>query len=172
MKKGILPLWVSLIFAFLAIALLLIFYFVFLQGGRAPQQIDTQESFAVGANNVLINYLNSPVAVQGETVTFADLLRLWYNDKKTYEPVLTAATTDFLAHSAFTYKDSDGTQRKRAFWLALHEPREGAQTADRVLLMINAPQVSKTGPASAQSIVAVSDDRVIIAKIWSTEVEQ
>jgi hypothetical protein len=102
MKKGIVPIWISLFFAFLTIALLLLFYFVFLRGSREPQQIAIEESFTTVSHNVLVNYLNTPVTVQGETLSMTDLIRL-ARTKQDYLPELKAQTKKFLNQASFKY---------------------------------------------------------------------
>lgn len=80
MKKGIVPLWISLFFSFLAVLLIVIFFFVFFRGSRVPQELAIEDSANLLAHNLLVNYLNTPVLVNNELVTFADLIRLSYTE--------------------------------------------------------------------------------------------
>lgn len=165
MKKGIVPLWFSLFFAFLAVALLLLFYFIFLRGDRAPDQIAVDESLTASANNIMINYLNSPVAVGGETVTFADLIRLWYNDKQKYEALLKSATKLALPKesSLFILKEPTlfGTKETTincTYWVDIYE--SGKYWPSPYLFESEAPY-NILNKKTVSTPVAVSDSKTV-----------
>ncbi len=171
MKKGIVPLWISLFFSFLAVALLIVFYFIFLRGSRAPASIAIEESHSALANNMLISYLNTPVAVQGEAVTFADLIRLWHNDKNKYESLLQSATSALLSKSAFASVDADGKAAKFEFWLEISKTPTSQSPYPKSLLAINLPRSVKVGAKKASTIIAVSGSETVTVTMWCAGVE-
>ncbi len=109
MKKGIITLWINLFFAFLAVLLMIVFYFVFLRGSKEPQQFAIQESSESIAHNVLLQYLQSPVSIDGVTAPFADhIIMGWKSKKNPYQGGLAGQTKQFLAMapvdlSSFTF---------------------------------------------------------------------
>lgn len=171
MKKGIVPLWISLFFSFLAVVLLIVFYFFFLRGSKEPANIATQESYSALANNMLISYLNTPVAVQGEAVTFADLIRLWHNDKQKYEPLLQSATSSLLSKSAFASVDAEGKTEKFEFWLEISRTPTAQNPYRKSLLAINLPRGLKVGAKEASTIIAVSSSETITVTMYCAGVE-
>lgn len=169
MKKGIATIWISLFFSFLAVVLLLLFFFFFLRGSREPDTIAIQESFDTDAHNVLVTYLNAPVVVKGQVVTFSDLLRLWYNDKKEYESLLKSTTKDFLSRNAITAMNLEGKETKRTFWIRIEDLPVQPGQSRQLLLDINLPIYSKPNPGRATTYVPVSERRTVRMTMWNAE---
>lgn len=128
MKKAIVPLWLSVFFALLAVVLLLVFYFFFVQGERTPREVSAELSIRAVTRGVLVNYLNAPVKVDDEVITFADLIRLWYYDRKKYEKVLKQQTeNEFLPRASapenfLRITIHDQKNNKKEFMLMLGKP--------------------------------------------------
>ncbi len=161
MKKAIIPLWLSLFFSLLAVALLLLFYFVFLRGSRAPDSIAIKESYNSAAAGMLVNYLDSPVAVQGEAVTFADLIRLWHNDKGKYRDLLVDATKDALKNTDVEYTDAKGKKTAGGFWVEISETIPPTYNSEPPLIEINR-QTSWYTSGRASALVPVSETKALV----------
>ncbi len=161
MKKAIIPLWLSLFFSLLAVALLLLFYFVFLRGSRAPDSIAITESYNSAAASMLVNYLNSPVAVQGEAVTFADLIRLWHNDKGKYNSLLVGSTENALKNTNVEYTDAKGNRMKGSFWVEISETIPPTYNANPPLIEINRQTAWYTS-GRASAFVPVSETKALV----------
>jgi hypothetical protein len=168
MKKGIVPLWFSVFFAFLAVALLLVFYFVFLRGSRAPEQIAVQESISATSNNVLVNYLNTPVVVNGETITFADLVRLWYNDRPKYQAALMDETQKVLPKGLPTYSVG-GVMTKMSYWVEIYEPNEFLKKSHYYIIALNKPAAISYNWELASAPVAVDEYKSVIVAMRCVE---
>jgi len=165
MKKGILPLWMSFFFALLAVLLLLLFYFLVVRGDKAPQEVAIRESFAVTAHHALLGYLDAPVAVQGETVTFADLIRLWHRDRNAYEPLLRSATYEFLVRNDFKYRDIDGDYT-RALWLSIYDvPKDNPQAYTAQFLLRQ--ELFAHPSERAEVLLPVSSTEAVRVVMWS-----
>lgn len=155
MKKGIVPLWISLFFGALAVVLLIAFYFIFVNGAKEATVIAAKESGTTMAHTVLASYLNAPVAMQGETVTFADLIR---NAEKNQDvrALLDAETKKFLASAAYKYRDVAAGPSASSFVLILYRQPPGNR-ADQLLCVDELPENSVGGCRNPSGYLEASD---------------
>lgn len=168
MKKGIVSLWFSLFFSFLAVALLILFYFVFLRGSRAPDQVAVEESMTASANNMLIQYLNSPVAVGTEAVNFADLIRIWYNDKPKYQPFLEQATAQALPKEAPLF--DRGGVTTLVYWVEIYETADYQKNSPLYITRLNMPAKAIFDWKRAATPVPVTDSKTVTVVVKAAEV--
>jgi hypothetical protein len=176
MKKGIIPLWVSLVFSFVVVILLILFFFFFFRNSKAPKEIALGESVEMSGHAVLSNYLNAQVQVGGETIPFADLIRLWYHDRAQYEKLLESQTIDFFEYQAITLTDLSGKHAQQKFWLAIQEQPRATGEAPQ-LLFLSGPGVSRANPClaykncpdAALTFLPVGQ-KVISVAVWSVGV--
>jgi hypothetical protein len=162
-----------LFFAFLAVALLILFFFVFLRGSKAPDQVAVEESMTEGANNVLINYLNSPVAVGSavgsEVVNFADLIRMWYKEKPKYQSLLEKTTTDALPKEAPLF-DIGGTIVNLAYWVEIYETDDYQKNSPLYIIRLNMPSKAILQWKRAATTVPVNEYKTITVVVNAAEV--
>ncbi len=95
-KKGFIIDPVILTSCFVAFFIIgLIFYFLFSSVGRLGTYNIVSEEFSSTADYGLLNYLRTPVEVDGNKINMADLINLYYNDKS-YDEILTEKTKKIL----------------------------------------------------------------------------
>lgn len=81
-KKGV-EIAVDGLFAILFIILLLFIYWIFFVIPTAKLSLEEQNLNAVGSSNndlLLINYLKTPVIINGESILMSDLIRLYLSN--------------------------------------------------------------------------------------------
>jgi hypothetical protein len=168
MKKGIVPLWISLFFGALAVVLLIAFYFIFVNGAKEAHVQIIEESHSATAQTVLLGYLNAPVLVEGETVTFANVVRLWYNDRPRYQATLVRATEEFMRAND-VYRDPGSAEQRRVFWVNIYEQLQSPYRGLQSLLKINQPPATFSGAARGRAVgtVQVSETHVVMIELWS-----
>jgi len=145
MKKGIVPLWISLFFSFLAVALLLVFYFVFLRGSREPDEVAVKHSSIALTQSTLLAYLNSPVVITGETMKFADALRIaWKKGKPDLkDPALISLqekTIEFIRLAEFDYAGPSGKGKTGMSYALLVYTKPPGERKDQWLCIDTIPK--------------------------------
>jgi hypothetical protein len=165
MKKGIASLGLTLLVAFLAVLLMLLFYFFFLSESRVPKIIEVEESYNAAANNMLINYLNTPVVLpNGETVDFAGLIRLWRNAPQQYEQLLKQGTDDSLQLGAAAMSSKVASINFR-FWLEIIDPSIPLVPYNPPLFASSTPAL-KMAKGYASVPVPVSDSNALMVNLY------
>lgn len=176
MKKAIVPLWISLVFSLIAVGLLITFYFMFLGGSRAPATMVVAESHYTSANNMLINYLNTPVVVKNEQISMPDLIRLWYYKQNEYGPNLKALSEDMMKKSTLDHVDDAGNiVSSQIFWVGIYEPEEYKkgvlkQFIGRPIIEFNRPYPYPAVMEQVSTPVPISEVRAVFVVVGSGEI--
>ncbi len=169
MKKAIVPLGISLFFSALAIVLLIVFFFLFLRGDRAPNEVVIEESFTAAAHGIAVQYLAVPVIVDNEAITVADLIRLWYHDRARYQKTLERVSLEFLQASTMNYRDQDGEEQVRVFWINIYEKLREPYVGLQSLIKFNQPKPTFVSEqrGRAVGVVPVSESHAVMVELWS-----
>lgn len=189
MKKAVIPVWLTLVFAFIVIGLFLIFFFIFLRGDKTPITVATQSSYTTDSQNLLASYLSSPVIINGETITFADLIKLSYPEMQQqrgrYYSVLVKETEEFLEKNTIIFFKGK-KEKLRKFWITFQgkprtpEEQKHMKSADLLVPRIPSEKIYAPGecifhvdnicPDKAATYVPVSKDKSIYVAVWSVDI--
>ena len=84
-----------IIFTFLTA---LFFFLIFNMSGcnAVKQNVQLNNSVFISAGNLVLTYVRTPVAVNGEKLNFASFVRLWMNNRNSFESDLVLKTKEFL----------------------------------------------------------------------------
>ena len=88
------------------VMIILIFYLLFSFQSRGVSENKITEA-AIGEKSYLnlANFLKTPVNVDGDVLTIADLIRLWHSDSDKYKELLTQQSIEILNKMEFEYKN-------------------------------------------------------------------
>ncbi len=105
-KKGaIAPILLDFLSYMIFIVIIMIFYLLFtLLAQNMDNKIEGLQMQAK-SNLVLINYLKTPVNVDGEEITIAELIRLWRIEPDKYATILETASVEILNKMEYEYKN-------------------------------------------------------------------
>ncbi|MBI2548372.1 hypothetical protein HYW21_03405 [Candidatus Woesearchaeota archaeon] len=125
-------------FSYTAFALLVIIFFFII--ALQTDTIAEQKKSYINTSNVLgsglelhwdltlLNYLRTPVTVDGEAMTMADLIVLWYHNPEKYEALLTSQSTEVLNQWTYHYIDPQFKNERimaYAVWISEGPPVRG-----------------------------------------------
>jgi len=95
------------VYSYIAFVLIIMLFFLLFQLKSCTSEsrdiiaIESQVS-DLDYNMMLLNYLRTPVIVDGSSMTMADLIALWYSDKTKYEQLLTDKSKETI--NKWTYE--------------------------------------------------------------------
>lgn len=158
MKKGIVPLWISLFFGALAVVLLLAFYFVFVDSAKQAAVVAAKESGTTMAHTLLASYLNAPVIFKEETITFADLIRLVRRDVHGEAAMLLEPETKkFLISAGYQYRDVVINRQSESSFVLLIYDKPPGNRGDQWLCVDALPAESIGGCRDPSGYLEASD---------------
>ena len=109
-KKGALTTVLVDFWAYIAFVLIiLIFYLLFsVESRKASDNKITELEIKSASYLTLLNFLKTPVNVEGEDIIIADLIRIWYLEPNKYKDLLAAKSAEILNKLEYEYPNSDG----------------------------------------------------------------
>ena len=134
-KKGIaeflLDIWAYILFAVAIAVFLIIFKF---QSVTSIENQLTSMSELPSSSSTLLNYLRTPVNMDGQTINVAELIMLWKFDPDKHKDLLEKTTTDLLNNLEYEYVDAQAkTNLIRGFQISINSKKKDDNYIDPLI---------------------------------------
>ncbi len=161
--------------------IILVFIVLFqIQGCQAEYKREIESaSSEITSNTRLLNYLRTPITVEGKEMNLADLIVLWHADKAKYQAILEKEGKAIVNNGTyeFTHPITDN-QRIMAFYLAIYSKKHIKGELPDIIARISSDKFisshcikSSSGMCKGLSgvYIPVEESKTIYIELWASQ---